>query len=95
MIGAVSGSSYVEIENVSASIADMKNSNTTSVGGLVGKLNDGFINVGNVTLTTAAGNDLGSTNPKVPSNDTDQVEGHGGLIGHLVKGYCAFMERQI
>lgn len=86
VIGAVSGSSYVEIENVSASIADMKNSNTTSVGGLVGKLNDGFINVGNVTLTTAAGNDLGSTNPKVPSNDTDQVEGHGGLIGHLVKG---------
>lgn len=86
VIGAVSGSSYVEIENVSASIADMKNSNTTSVGGLVGKLNDGFINVGNVTLTTAAGNDLGSTNPKVPSNDTDQVEGHGGLSGHLVKG---------
>ena len=86
VIGAVSGSSYVEIENVSASTADMKNSNTTSVGGLVGKLNDGFLNVGNVTLATADGNDLGSTNPKVPANDTDQVEGHGGLIGHLVKG---------
>lgn len=86
VIGAVSGSSYVKIENVSASTADMKNSNATSVGGLVGKLNDGFLNVGNVTLATAAGNDLGSTNPKVPSNDTDQVEGHGGLIGHLVKG---------
>lgn len=86
VIGAVSGSSYVEIENVFASTADMKNSNATSVGGLVGKLNDGFLNVGNVTLATAAGNDLGSTNPKVPSNDTDQVEGHGGLIGHLVKG---------
>ena len=86
MIGAVSGSSYVEIENVSASTADMKNSTTTSVGGLVGKLNDGFLNVGNVTLATAAGNDLGSTDAKVPANDTDQVEGHGGLIGHLVKG---------
>ena len=86
VIGAVSGSSYVEIENVSASTADMKNSNATSVGGLVGKLNDGFLNVGNVTLETADGNDLGSTNPKVPANDTDQVEGHGGLIGHLVKG---------
>lgn len=86
VIGAVSGSSYVEIENVSASTADMKNSNTTSVGGLVGKLNDGFLNVGNVTLATAAGNDLGSTDAKVPANDTDQVEGHGGLIGHLVKG---------
>ena len=86
VIGAVSGSSYVEIENVSASTADMKNSNATSVGGLVGKLNDGFLNVGNVTLATADGNDLGSTNPKVPANDTDQVEGHGGLIGHLVKG---------
>lgn len=86
VIGAVSGSSYVEIENVSATTADMKNSNATSVGGLVGKLNDGFLNVGNVTLATAGGNDLGSTNPKVPSNDTDQVEGHGGLIGHLIKG---------
>lgn len=86
VIGAVSGSSYVEIENVSASTADMKNSTTTSVGGLVGKLNDGFLNVGNVTLATAAGNDLGSTNPKMPANDTDQVEGHGGLVGHLVKG---------
>lgn len=86
VIGAVSGSSYVEIENVSASTADMKNSNTTSVGGLVGKLNDGFLNVGNVTLATAADNDLGSTDVKVPANDTDRVEGHGGLIGHLVKG---------
>lgn len=86
VIGAVSGSSYVEIENVSASTADMKNSSTTSVGGLVGKLNDGFLNAGNVTLATADGNDLGSTDAKVPSNDTDQVEGHGGLIGHLVKG---------
>lgn len=71
---------------MSASTADMKNSTTTSVGGLVGKLNDGFLNVGNVTLATAAGNDLGSTDAKVPANDTDQVEGHGGLIGHLVKG---------
>lgn len=78
VIGAVSGSSYVEIENVSASTADMKNSNTTSVGGLMGKLNDGFLNVGNVTITTADDNDL--------ANEADQVEGHGGLIGHLVKG---------
>lgn len=78
VIGAVSGSSYVEIENVSASTADMKNSNTTSVGGLVGKLNDGFLNVGNVTITTADDNDL--------ANGADQVEGHGGLVGHLIKG---------
>ena len=78
VIGAVSGSSYVEIENVSASTADMKNSNATSVGGLVGKLNDGFLNVGNVTITIADGNDL--------ANGADQVEGHGGLVGYLVKG---------
>lgn len=78
VIGAVSGSSYVEIENVSASTADMKNSNATSVGGLVGKLNDGFLNVGNVTITTADDNDL--------ANGADQVEGHGGLVGHLIKG---------
>ena len=86
VIGAVSGSSYVEIENVSASIADMKNSTTTSVGGLVGKLNDGLLNVGSVTLTTAGDNDLGSADAKNPSKDTDQVEGDGGLVGHLVKG---------
>lgn len=86
VIGTVSGSSYVEIENVSASIADMKNSTTTSVGGLVGKLNDGLLNVGSVTLTTTGGNDLGSADAKNPSKDTDQVEGHGGLVGHLVKG---------
>ena len=44
----------------------------------MGKLNDGFLNVGNVTITTADDNDL--------ANEADQVEGHGGLIGHLVKG---------
>ena len=34
--------------------------------------------MGNVTITTADDNDL--------ANEADQVEGHGGLIGHLVKG---------
>lgn len=81
VIGAVSGSSYVEIENVSASIADMKNSNTTSVGGLVGKLNDGFLNVGNVTLTTADG--------KIIAYRSRSGGGHGGLVGHLDKGGTA------
>lgn len=85
VIGAVSGSSYVEIENVSASIADMKNSNTTSVGGLVGKMNDGFLNVGSVKLATTDGNDLGKAAEK-NTTGTDNVEGHGGLVGHLVKG---------
>lgn len=85
VIGAVSGSSYVEIENVSASIADMKNSNSTSVGGLVGKMNDGFLNVGSVKLATTNGNDLGKAAEK-NATDADNVEGHGGLVGHLVKG---------
>lgn len=85
VIGAVSGSSYVEIENVSASIADMKNSNTTSVGGLVGKMNDGFLNVGSVKLATTDGNDLGKAAEK-NTTGADNVEGHGGLVGHLVKG---------
>lgn len=84
-IGAVSGSSYVEIENVSASIADMKNSDKTSVGGLVGKMNDGFLNVGSVKLATTNGNDLGKAAEK-NKTDADNVEGHGGLVGHLVKG---------
>lgn len=82
VIGAVSGSSYVEIENVSASIADMNN---TSVGGLVGKINDGFLNVGSVKLATTGDNDLGKAAGK-NTTDADNVEGHGGLVGHLVKG---------
>lgn len=85
VIGAVSGSSYVEIENVSAYIADMKNSNKISVGGLVGKMNDGFLNVGSVKLATTDGNDLGKADEKNASG-ADNVEGHGGLVGHLVKG---------
>ena len=85
VIGAVSGSSYVEIENVSASIADMKNSDKTSVGGLVGKMNDGFLNVGSVKLATTGDNDLGKAAGK-NTTDADNVEGHGGLVGHLVKG---------
>lgn len=85
VIGAVSGSSYVEIENVSASIADMKNSNKTSVGGLVGKMNDGFLNVGSVKLATTDDNDLGKADEK-NAPGADNVEGHGGLVGHLVKG---------
>ena len=85
VIGAVSGSSYVEIENVSASIADMKNSNNTSVGGLVGKMNDGFLNVGSVKLATTGDNDLGKAAGK-NTTGADNVEGHGGLVGHLVKG---------
>lgn len=85
VIGAVSGSSYVEIENVSASIADMKDSSNTSVGGLVGKINDGFLNVGSVKLATTGDNDLGKAAEKNKTG-ADNVEGHGGLVGHLVKG---------
>ena len=85
VIGAVSGSSYVEIENVSASIADMNNSNNTSVGGLVGKMNDGFLNVGSVKLATTGDNDLGKAAGK-NTTGADNVDGHGGLVGHLVKG---------
>lgn len=76
VVGVVSGSSYVEIENVSASTADMKSGNNASFGGLVGKIEDGLLNIGNVTLTTAGSNDLAE----------DGVDGRGGLVGHLVKG---------
>ena len=76
IIGAISGSSYVEIENVSATTADMKKDSKASFGGLVGKMSDGLLNAGNVTLKSS--NDL--------SSDADNVDGRGGLVGHLVKG---------
>ena len=63
----------------------MKNSNKISVGGLVGKMNDGFLNVGSVKLATTDGNDLGKADEK-NAPGADNVEGHGGLVGHLVKG---------
>lgn len=75
VIGEVSEKSYVEIENVSVSTADMHSSANTRFGGLVGTVNDGLLNVGSVTLTT---------------NDSDiavnSVDGRGGLVGYLVKG---------
>ena len=76
IIGVISGSSYVEIENVSATTADMKKDPNASFGGLVGRMNDGLLNVGNVTLKSNS--DL--------SSDADNVDGRGGLMGHLVKG---------
>lgn len=76
IIGAISGSSYVEIENVSATTADMKKDQKASFGGLVGKMKDGLLNVGDVTLISSS--DL--------SSDADNVDGRGGLVGHLVKG---------
>ena len=76
IIGAISEKSYVEIENVSATTADMKTDKNASFGGLIGKMNDGLLNVGNVTLKSSS--DL--------SSDADNVDGRGGLVGHLVKG---------
>ena len=75
VIGKVSKNSYVEIENVSVSTADMNSSANTRFGGLVGTVNDGLMNVGNVTLTTN-GSDIA----------VNSVDGRGGLVGYLVKG---------
>ena len=75
VIGEVSEKSYVEIENVSVSTADMNSSANTRFGGLVGTVNDGLLNVGNVTLTTN-GSDIA----------VNSVDGRGGLVGYLVKG---------
>lgn len=75
VIGEVSENSYVEIENVSVSTADMNSSANTRFGGLVGMVNDGLLNVGNVTLTTN-GSDIA----------VNSVDGRGGLVGYLVKG---------
>ena len=76
IVGTISESSYVEIENVSASTADMKKDSKASFGGLVGKIDGSLLNVGNVTLTTTEAQDLAA----------DDVDGRGGLVGHLVKG---------
>ena len=54
----------------------MSTNSKASFGGLVGKINDGLLNVGNVTLTTTGEYDLAA----------DDVDGRGGLVGHLVKG---------
>lgn len=78
IIGAISGSSYVEIENVSVTTSDMKKDPKASFGGLIGKMNDGLLNVGDVTLISSNDSDL--------SFDADNVDGRGGLVGHLVKG---------
>ena len=78
IIGVISGSSYVEIESVSAATADMKKDPKASFGGLIGKMNDGLLNVGDVTLISSNDSDL--------SSDADNVDGRGGLVGHLVKG---------
>ena len=41
-------------------------------------MNDGLLNVGDVTLISSNDSDL--------SSDADNVDGRGGLVGHLVKG---------
>lgn len=82
VIGEISDNSYVAIENVYASTSDMKLNGKASFGGLVGKMNDGFLNVGNVILKTAEGFDLAGDS----KNTANDVEGRGGLVGHLVKG---------
>ena len=77
VIGSISGNSYVEIENVWISTGDMKGGNlNASFGGLVGRLNNGMLNVGSVTLKTSGNNDISG----------DYVGGRGGLVGYLVKG---------
>ncbi|MGM9584885.1 MAG: hypothetical protein ACI3V1_05010 [Faecousia sp.] len=76
VIGTVSKSSYVEIENVTASTAAMKVDKNAYFGGLVGKMEDGLLNVGSVTLTTTESNGIYA----------DDVGGRGGLVGYIVKG---------
>lgn len=82
VIGEISDNSYVAIENVYASTGDMKVNGKASFGGLVGKMNDGFLNVGSVTLKTAESYDLAGDS----KNTANDVEGRGGLVGHLING---------
>lgn len=82
VIGEISDNSYVAIENVYASTGDMKVNGKASFGGLVGKMNDGFLNVGSMTLKTAENYDFAGDS----KNTANDVEGRGGLVGHLVKG---------
>ena len=75
VIGMLSGSSYVAIDNVSVSTADMKNDPNAYFGGLVGKMEDGLLNVGSVELETA--------NYDIAY---DNVGGRGGVVGAITKG---------
>ncbi|MGN0425367.1 MAG: hypothetical protein ACI4FY_08625 [Acetatifactor sp.] len=73
-IGMVSGSSYVEIKNVSVSTEEMPYGGSTYFGGLVGQMVNGLLNVGDVKLIS---------NKDIAADD---VGGRGGLVGYIVKG---------
>lgn len=75
IIGKLANNSYIEIENVKVSTADVSNASTSGFGGLVGHMVNGLLNVGNVTLSTG-NHDISA----------DNVNGHGGLIGYMEKG---------
>ena len=82
VIGTVSGSSYVAMDDVSVSTAAMPTGNSSCFGGLVGKMENGLLNVGNVTLVVL------TNNKGVPIYDisADDVGGRGGLVGYIAKG---------
>ena len=75
MIGTVSGSSYVAMDDVSVSTAEMPVSSSSNFGGLVGQMADGLLNVGNVVMDSN-GIDIAY----------DNINGRGGLVGAITKG---------
>lgn len=71
VIGAVSGSSYVKVEDVTASTNGM----CTAYGGVIGKAEgNSLLNIGTVKLSSES--DMAA----------DGVTGHGGIVGYLKKG---------
>lgn len=76
VIGMLSSSSYVTIDNVNVFTAAMPTGAATCFGGLVGQMTDGpMLNVGNVVLNSNS-NDIAS----------DNIGGRGGLVGYIEKG---------
>lgn len=70
IIGKVSGSSYVEIKNVTLATPEMTSTSTSNFGGLIGEMENGMLNIGSVAL---------SGSPKASGTI-------GGIVGYLQKG---------
>lgn len=74
IIAEIDKNAYVEIDDVYASTANIGSNSKAAFGGLIGIIKNGFLNAGNVTLTS--GTDIAA----------DNVNGRGGLVGCIENG---------
>ena len=74
IIAEIDKNAYVEIDDVYASTVNIGSNSKAAFGGLIGIIKNGFLNAGNVTLTSRT--DIAA----------DNVNGRGGLVGCIEKG---------